>query len=532
MPEDNTPKVQARDQTPSAAPPRAVWDSVTRYKLLLELNNAIVNETTRERLFRSLAKEIRKILAYDRLSISIYDSASNSLSFFATAEGITIKSMDDSPRSMETAPVSRAVITSRKPLIVPNLSDYRHWDTVKLMMDAGLRATMAFPLIVRSDVVGSLNFSFKEAPHAIEELSGFLSELAGQVALAVDNMLAHTKLVHLNTNLEQQKRYLVRNADVQYHPDNFYCSNSAMREIMRQVEIVADSDESVLITGETGTGKDYIARCIHYLSPRRDALFVKINCPALSASLFESELFGHAKGAFTGADAKRIGRFEMADGGTVFLDEISELPPQLQAKLLHVLQDRRFERVGDSHPVDVNFRIIAATNSDLENAIVEKTFRCDLFYRLNTVSFHIPPLRERVDEIEPLVHRLTQAQSDAMHRVPPVFSAEAIEALKYHSWPGNVRELRNVLNRLIIVYSGKTVTLREIEPLLNIRQAGRDLAPMALAEAERAHLIRILTIAKGIVGGKNGAAALLRVPKSTLQYKLQKHSLTPKDYSR
>ncbi len=510
---------------------KTVWDSVTRYKVLLEVNNAIVNQTSRENLFRSMAREIRKIFHYDRFSINIYEPDSNSLSWFAMAEGISVKSMDDGSRSLDKGPVARAVLTSRQPLIIPDMSQYSHWQTIRLMMDAGLRATMAFPLIVRGNVVGSLHFSFKDPPVMLDELAGFLVELSGQVALAVDNMLSHTKLMSLNASLEQQKRYLLRQVDPQYNPNNFYYSSPAMQEIMRQVEIIADSDASVLITGETGTGKDCVARHLHYLSGRREALFVKVNCPALSSSLFESELFGHVKGAFTGAHSKRVGRFEMANGGTVFLDEIGELPMPLQAKLLHVLQDRRFERVGDSRSIEVNFRVIAATNNDLQAAIKEKNFRSDLFYRLNTVSLHIPPLRERVEEIEPLVRQLTQAQAESMRRLPPVYSGEVMVILKRHSWPGNVRELKNILTRLIIVFSGKTVTRGDIEPLLNLQPNEAPLAPMTLDEMERAHLIKVLSMTKGVVGGKNGAAAVLKMPKSTLQYKLRIHALNPHDFS-
>jgi transcriptional regulator with GAF, ATPase, and Fis domain len=513
-------------------PTATVWDPVTRYKLLLDVNNAIISQTSREDLFRSLAREIRSIVAYDRFGISIYDPASNSTNWFATADGITVESMDDSPRSLDKAPVARHVITSRRPLIIPELAQYAHWNTVRLMMDAGLKATMAFPLIVRNDIMGTLHFSFKEPPPSLDELSGFLAELSGQVALAVDNMLAHTKLVEMNTRLEQQKRYLLRDADTQYHPGKFYYSSSIMRSIMRQLDMVADSDASVLLTGETGTGKDHIARYIHYFSARRDALFVKVNCPALVESLFETELFGHTKGAFTGASAKRVGRFEMANGGTVFLDEIGALSLQLQAKLLHVLQDRCFERVGDSRPLEVNFRLIAATNVDLEKAIRDNLFRPDLYYRLNTVSFHLPPLRERVEEIEPLVHQLIQTQTEVLHRVPPALSSEAMTVLKRHAWPGNVRELRNVVNRLIIVYSGKTVGRRDLEPLLNLRQGETTRTPMTLADAERAHLMKVLALTKGMVGGKMGAAAILNVPKSTLQYRLHKHGLNPRDFLR
>ena len=523
-------------------PAHAVWDPATRYNLLLGLNNALVNETTRDGLFRSLTKNIRKILEYDRLSISIYDVATEKLSWFASAEGITVKQMDETPRSLDMAAIARAVITSRQPLVIPDMARYRHWNTVRMMMDAGLKATMAFPLMARSNVVGSLNFSFKQTPENLDELAGFLSELSGQVALAVDNMLAHSKLVESNAHLQRQKRYLASQADAQYDPAQFFCANQAMQEIMRQVEIVADSDASVLLTGETGTGKDFVARYLHQLSAQRDSLFVKVNCPALTPSLFESELFGHARGAFTGADAARVGRFEMANGGTVFLDEIGELSPQQQAKLLHVLQDRRFERVGDSRPIEVNFRVIAATNMDLKVAMEQKQFRPDLYYRLETVSFHLPPLRERVDEIEPLLRAVARTQSVAMHRPAPVFSAEAIEALKRYAWPGNVRELKNLVNRLVIVCSGQTVTWREIEPFISCprsrpdeprtERADPDAALLSMSAAEREHLVKVLTMTRGVVGGSKGAAAVLQVPKSTLQYRLAKHGLDPKHFGR
>lgn len=516
----------------SPQPTRNLWDSNTRYKLLLDVNNAIVKETSHEGLFRALAREIRRLVEYDRLSINIYDSASKMLRWFASAEGVSVKSMEDSPRSLEQGPVARKVISSGKPVIITDMSAYTQWQTIRLMKEAGLEATMAFPLIVRNDMLGSLHFSFKKAPENLDELKEFLIELSGQVAVAVDNMLAHTKLVHVNTKLRQEKDYLLRHADSRYDPDTFFYCSPAMRKIVSEIEAIADTDASILLTGETGTGKDYVAHYIHHLSPRRDALFVKVNCPSLAETLFETELFGHAKGAFTGAAANRIGRFEMAAGGTVFLDEIGELPPQLQAKLLHVLQDRRFERVGDSCSIDVDFRVIAATNCDLKKAISEKSFRSDLYYRLNSISFHIPPLRERIQEIEPLVHKLTEAEAQATRREPPVFADEAIAALKQHSWPGNIRELRNIVNRLVIVSSGKRITRYDIEPLLDARSIDVQSPTTTLIEVERTHLIGVLTMTKGVVGGKNGAAAMLKMPKSTLQYKLQKHGLSPQDYAR
>lgn len=504
--------------------------AATRYKALLEVNNAIVNQTSCQSFFQSMAREIRKIFHYDRFSISIYQPDSHSLSWFAMAEGIALKDIDDGPRILDKNTVAGAVVTSRKPLIIQDISHYSHWHTIRLLMDAGIRTVMGFPLIVRGNAVGSLNFSFKKPPAMIDKLADFLVDLSGQVALAVDNMLSHTKLEMLNISLEEQKHYLLKQVGTQYNADKFYYSSPAMREIMRQVQLVANSEADVLLTGETGTGKDCIARHLHYLSGRQDALFVKVNCPALTPSLFESELFGHTRGAFTDASSNRVGRFEMAKGGTVFLDEIGELPLHLQAKLLHVLQDRRFERVGDSHSIEVNFRVIAATNTDLQKAIREKLFRSDLYYRLNAVSFHIPPLRERVEEIEPLVRRLTQSQVEMMHRAPPVYSSEAMEILKRHSWPGNVRQLKNIVNHLMILFSGKPVMQKDIKPIVSIHEGEEPFIPLTLAEVERAHLIKILSITKGVVGGKNGAAAVLKMPKSTLQYKLRTHGLDPRDF--
>lgn len=527
---------QERDLTLASEPSSlaiGLLSPVSRYKVLLDLNNAILSQTTREGLFRSVAKEIRGILAYDRCCINIYDSTSKTLSSFAAADGVPVLIIDENNRPVNQGQVARAVISSRQPLVIPDMVKYSQWRSVQLLREAGLNATAAFPLIARGDVVGSLHLSFKNTPPCLGELTGFLTELSGQVALAVNNMLAHTELVHVNARLQQQKNYLLRHADTQYQPQNFFYSSAAMRNIMREVELVADSDASVLITGETGTGKDHVARYIHHMSSRRDALFVKISCPALAESLFESELFGHSKGAFTGAESKRVGRFEMVHGGTIFLDEVGELQPQLQAKLLHVLQDRRFERVGDSSPIEVDFRVIAATNCDLKKAIAAKTFRSDLLYRLNTVSFHIPALRERAEEIEPLVQRLTEAQARAMHRAPPEFSPSAMEAMRQHSWPGNVRELRNVLNRLIIVFSGKHLCRGDVEPLLEVGQLdGQGDDSLVFADAERRHLIRVLRKASGRLAGKTGAAALLKLPRSTLQYKLQKYGLNPLDYTR
>jgi len=342
---------------------------------------------------------------------------------------------------------------------------------------------------------------------------------------AVENMLAYSQLKEVNQNLVQQKRYLLERVEEAYNPDAFFYESLAMRKVMEQVELIAPTDASVLITGETGTGKDLIARHIHRLSPRRAGLFVKVNCPALTANLFESELFGHARGAFTGAVDSRVGRFEMAHGGVIFLDEIGELPIDRQAKLLHVLQDKYFERVGESRPIEANARVVAATNRDLDTAVRRGDFRSDFFYRLNTFSLHLSPLRERIEDIPGLVQRLNWTEAQKAHRTAPKYTPAAIEILCGHQWPGNVRELKNLVKRMIIMQAGKTITARDVQTLVETGQTESVLSNYILAEAERRHIEMVLTKTNGRLGGKQGAATLLGIPRTTLQYRLTKHGI-------
>jgi transcriptional regulator with GAF, ATPase, and Fis domain len=260
---------------------------------------------------------------------------------------------------------------------------------------------------------------------------------------------------------------------------------------------------------------------------------VKTNCPALASSLFESELFGHAKGAFTGANDKHIGRFELAHGGTIFLDEIAELPISLQAKLLHILQDGQFERVGDSRPVQIDCRVIAATNKDLQEGIRAGTFREDLFYRLNIVSIHVPPLRERKEDIPLLMKQLTLIQAREMNRPEPIYSNRALERLCGYPWPGNVRELKNLVKRLVILRAGDRISADDVEKILESArpQGKRVLNELAsLRDSERQHIIKALAKTRGVLGGKRGAAQLLGLARSTIQYRIKKLHIHPEDY--
>jgi transcriptional regulator with GAF, ATPase, and Fis domain len=507
------------------------WNATTRYRLLIEINNAIVKHTNRGNLFNALASEIKKTVPYDRFSINLYDENKKVLSYFSTAEGISPKAISDNERPLAQGAIAKAVIRSKEPLIIPELKKRNYWASVRAMMDAGLTSSMAYPLITRGNVLGVLHFSFKKQPLKMEELSQFLTELSDVVAVAVDNMLAYSKLKEVNQSLVQQKQYLLERAEESFSPQSFYFNSPIMIEVMRQVELIAATDASVLITGETGTGKDFIARHIHRLSSRKGGLFVKVNCPALSPGVFESELFGHAKGAYSGAVTARAGRFEMADDGTIFLDEIGELPIELQAKLLHVLQDKSFERVGDNRPVEVDVRVVAATNRDMTRAIGRGVFRSDLFYRLNTVEVHLPPLRERLEEVPGLVQWLNRQESQKYNRHAPRYTQSAMEVLRGHHWPGNVRELKNLVKRMIIMRPGDTINGKDVEVFVESGQSRAGDREYSLAAAERQHIEMVLAHTKGKLGGKQGAATLLRIPRTTLQYRLKKLGIDHKNFA-
>ena len=510
------------------------WDLTTRYKILLEINNAVISNTSRNDFFKVLSKELKKHFYYDRLSIFLYEDETQSLKHFTVADGIQPEGFSAKVRPLASGAIANMVIQSLKPIIIDDLTRYEDHSSIGSMVKSGLKMTMAFPLIVRNRLLGTLHVSFKKTPDHVSELSEMLNDVSQQIAIAVGNMVAYTQLKHEKKHLEREKKYLMDTSE-DYQPDNFLYTSPAMIQIMKLVERVSDIDAPILITGETGTGKDYLARYIHHTSFRKEHLFVKVNCPALPSTLFESELFGHAKGAFTGAEVKRVGRFEMADKGTIFLDEIAELPVNLQAKLLQVLQESQFERIGDSRPITVNFRLIAATNKDLSKSIQKGKFRQDLYYRLNIFQIHMPPLRERKEDIPLLIGQINRLVSDEMNRSTPIYTDQTIEFLSAYHWPGNVRELKNLVKRIVILKPGETISLSVIKNFIRTEETqtkADNKNNRTLAESEHQCIEGALIKCKGIVGGPNGAAHLLSIPKSTLQYRLKKHKFNPDDYNR
>lgn len=505
------------------------WNLAARHQILLEITNAVISNKTNQGFFDALTAELNKHFPFDRVSINLYDEKKQSLQYFTKVNGVgpdTIANLEQRPLK---GSIAKMAIESKNPVIIDDMTQYSDLSIIRQMVKAGLTSTMAFPLIIRKKVLGTLHFSFKERPDHLSELANLLAEVSRQVAIAVDNLVAYKRLKDEKKQIEREKQYLI-GALEDYKPENFYFISNQMREIMGLIERVAPIDAPVLMTGETGTGKDYLARYLHHLSPRKDHLFIKINCPAIASTLFESELFGHAKGAFTGADVQRAGRFEMSDNGTVFLDEIGELPASLQAKLLQVLQERCFERVGDNRPINVNFRLIAATNRDPEESVHQGKLRKDLYYRLNIIRIHVPALRDRKEDIPLLIEQINRDESTQLHQPAPDYSRSALALLSAYSWPGNVRELKNIVKRMIILKSGETVQSRDIERMIDFKK--RTSAPGAqrlptLAESERQSIERALRQCGGVVGGKNGAARLLGVARSTLQYRMKKFGIKP-----
>jgi len=508
------------------------WDTETRYKLLLELNNSIATHKSQQDLFDALSRELHIHFDYDRFAIVLYNSDTKSIKYFASADGVQLGgTLAHQSRPLAKGDIARMVISSGQPVIFDDLTQYGDMTSIGAMVEAGLTSTLAFPMIVREQLLGSIHFSYSKKPRFFTELSDVLGAVSKQIAIAVDNMLAYTSLQQTNQHLQEEKKFLLQDSN-EHQVDGFFFKSMIMRQVIAMIDQVANTDETILLTGETGTGKDFLARLIHQKSPRNANLFVKTNCPGLTPSLFESELFGHAKGAFTGAEKQRLGRFELADQGTIFLDEIGELSLGLQAKLLQVLQDKRFERVGESSSTPVDARIIAATNVDLLESVKSGEFRQDLFYRLDTVTINVPALRERPDDIPLLVNSITKIEAERMRRRPPIYTDEVFHILSHYDWPGNIRELKNMVKRLLILAPGETVDAGSINKLFPMSSAEVATRPHfhSLQDAEKNHVIEALKTTKGMIGGKKGAAHLLDIPRSTLQYRLKKLNINPDDY--
>ena len=487
-------------------------------RLLLRITNELVEHRDPRDLFQAISSSLRGHLSYDGLALVVLQGETAQLRFldFPTNRGHmqenTLFTVHDGPtqRAMD---LRAPIVFSREELgVFPPLV------REVLVHGEGIGTLCCIPLVSRSRVMGALNFASRSAGAFPPETVGLLSRVAAQVAIALDNAFAYEEIQTLRDQLAEENLYLQEEMDKDFGME-IVGRSPALQKVLRQVETVAPSDATVLLLGETGTGKELMARAIHALSPRAERSFVQINCASIPLGLVESELFGHEKGAFTGAIAQKMGRLELAHQGTLFLDEIGDLPLELQPKLLRALQEREFERVGGTRSRKVDLRLIAATNRELAAMVEAKEFRADLYYRLNVFPIRIPPLRERKEDIPTLVRYFTQKFAHRMHRPIETIPTRAMEALVAWDWPGNIRELENFIERSVILSRGPNLQIPFSE-LETERPAPSP--PDTLAEAERDHILKALQASRGKVGGPEGAAARLGLKRTTLQSRMRK----------
>jgi formate hydrogenlyase transcriptional activator len=478
-----------------------------RLQLLLDLTGQIAPNLDIRHLLRTTSAMVRRTIRCNVVAIHLPDKESSSLRVFAIDSHETASGDIENDDRVEGNPSGEEVcevFRSRRPLLSRDHAGY------------------VLPLSSRNRVLGVMELAQQNGQVSLHQDADFLSQITNQVALIIENAQAHTEIKELKEQLSREKLYLEGEIRSEQGFEEIIGRSSVIRGVLRMIETVAPTDSTVLIYGETGTGKELVARAIHERSSRNSKAFVKLNCAAIPTGLLESELFGHERGAFTGAIMQRVGRFELANHGTAFLDEIGEISLELQPKLLRVLQEREFERLGSTRTIKTDARLIAATNRDLAACVEEGRFRADLFYRLNIFPLHVPPLRERPEDIPMLVRHFVQHYARRMNRVIDTIPSETMERLVHHSWPGNIRELQNLIEHSVIVSRG---------PVLHTPLAGlpshrvpnqEGTRHRTLDEAERDHILSTLKETKWVISGPRGAAARLEMNRSTLQFRMNK----------
>jgi formate hydrogenlyase transcriptional activator len=409
---------------------------------------------------------------------------------------------------------------NQKPVLQRDLESERQTSSEERAYGHGFRSLCALPVTVRGRKIGAITVGSLAKNQYTETDAEFLMEIANQVAIAVDNMKAHEETEALKARFEAEAVYLQEEIKTEHNFEEIIGQSAPVRQLLHNVEQVAPTEATVLIQGETGTGKELVARAVHDRSRRKDRPLVKVNCGSIPAGLVESELFGHEKGAFTGATQRRVGRFELANGGTIFLDEVTELPIDTQVKLLRVLQEGEFERVGSSQTIKVDVRVIAATNRDLKEMVTNGTFRSDLFYRLNVFPLEVPALRERKDDIPLLVNFFLSKFGKKLGKELRGVSQKAMDGLLRYHWPGNVRELQNIVERAAVLATGPIVQIDEA--MMRSGETVQESAVDTLENAERNHILRALNETRWVVHGKKGAADLLGINPSTLRSRMEK----------
>jgi len=496
---------------------------------LVAISRELSSSLELEKLLPVILSSVRSIARYDRAVLSLLDEDGKNVHLYGDA--LEWESFLNHGNTVPLKQSLSAQAVQTRNIVFLTASDL-HDKTEPLaraMYEGGVRSVCSVPLVAGNQIWGALNpSSMIEHAFGPSEVE-YLQQVANQIAAVLHNAHAYREIAQLKERLTQEKRYLEYEIRSANRSDDIVGNSPALKRVLDYAAIVADTDSTVLITGETGTGKERIARLIHSMSRRKDRNFIKLNCAAIPTGLLESELFGHEKGAFTGAVSQKVGRLELADKGTLLLDEIGEIPLELQPKLLRVLQDQEFERLGGTKTIRVDVRLIAATNRDLVRAVEEKEFRGDLFYRLHVFPLHLPALRDRREDIAMLVRHFVEKCAVRLHKRIDFIPDEAVEALMHWRWPGNIRELENFIERSVILSEGNRLSppLGELREEISRQPSDSD---GTLRDKEREHIIEILRQTRGALSGPAGAAARLGLKRTTLQYKMQRLGISRMDY--
>jgi formate hydrogenlyase transcriptional activator len=491
-----------------------------RLKLLLDLTNGVVENLELNDLLREVTVNVKRVIRSDFAMVGLLDPESSRLQVHAfdlpndvMLEGVAVDSLAAAIGANFFA--TGKSWSGRTEELAANEDEDPTWAA------AGFKNACILPLAGRDRVLGILAMcKCEDIAYTKDEVS-FLKQVSSQVSIAVEKTLVYGELQKLKDDSGEARVFLEHELGSELNFEEIVGRSAPLQRVLRQVEVVAPTDSGVLIQGETGTGKELIARAIHNLSSRRDRPFIKLNCAAIPSGLLESELFGHEKGAFTGAIMRKAGRFEVADKGTLFLDEVGDIPLELQPKLLRVLQEREFERLGSSRTQQVDVRVIAATHRDLKQMCEDGEFRSDLFYRLHVFPLPVPPLRDRREDIPNLVRHYVDKYARRMNRRIESIPSYAMEVFASYPWPGNVRELQNFIERAVILSPGSVLR----PPLAELKQAtvpAPSVKLSSLEEVERDHVLRAIRESNWVIGGPNGAAARLGMKRTTLAYRIRK----------
>src|ERR1700731_4341766 len=521
-------------------------------ELLLNLTTKITSSLDMREVLRAIAANIREVIHSDAVVVSLTDAASGKSRVIAVDFPHGKGAMKEEV-TVTLSPANKKAIETLKPVVI--CAQAREELTVEaynIVAAEGIKAICLIPLVNRGRVLGTLSISrTTETPFVPEDVD-FLSRASGQIAIAIENALAYREISELKDKLAQEKLYLEEEFRSEMGFEQIIGSSAALKHVLQQVETVAPNDSTVLLLGETGTGKELIARAIHDRSRRKQRTLVKLNCAAIPTGLLESECFGHEKGALTGAIIQKVGRMELADQGTLFLDEVGDIPVEIQPKLLRALQEREFERLGSTHTRKVNVRLVAATNRDLEEMVAAREFRSDLYYRLNVFPIRLPPLRERKEDISLLVRFFVHKLAKQMQKQIDAISPAVMRGLTAWDWPGNIRELENFMERAVIVTRGKSLDpplgeLRKTNTIELTRSDQREISQSAgdttnsrsnrisvvdeYKRKQRDEIIWALATCKGRVGGADGAAARLGMNRTTFVSRMRKFGIYAKQHA-